>query len=372
MSAPPPARLTVTRAAAVWLAVAVVLSLVGWYKTINLLVLSGYLLAALLLVNVALAWRSLRRVRVTVAPPTPTYPHEWVNVTGEVANLAAGPATALVTASGGVNRSSWLVTGLPGGASKPLVATWTFPERGMVELPPWWVDSSYPLGLIHLRRPAGAATRIAVLPAVGPVDLPAFRRWLIRAGAGDGQPRRAVRQSTPQTGDLKGLRPYRRGDNPRDIHWKTSARRDQLLVREYDHAEPLGVTLVIDPHLPGVGGEANAALEWCLSLATSLAVALADADNPADLGLVVPGVGVERGRASPAFVRRAFAALAGVAGSAEVPAVPAAWLAGRSSRLLVSPREGGPVAQALRKSGAFREVTPRSGVAWFRPPLTPG
>jgi uncharacterized protein (DUF58 family) len=44
--------------------------------------------------------------------------------------------------------------------------------------------------------------------------------------------------------ELHQLRPYRAGDPPRSIAWKHSARRDTLLVREYE--KPVGVDVLLD------------------------------------------------------------------------------------------------------------------------------
>lgn len=44
--------------------------------------------------------------------------------------------------------------------------------------------------------------------------------------------------------ELHQLRPYRAGDPPRSIAWKHSARRDTLLVREYE--KPIGIEVVLD------------------------------------------------------------------------------------------------------------------------------
>ena len=48
----------------------------------------------------------------------------------------------------------------------------------------------------------------------------------------------------PQGEELQHLRPYRSGDARRSIAWKHSARRDELLVREYER--PFGAELVLD------------------------------------------------------------------------------------------------------------------------------
>ena len=44
--------------------------------------------------------------------------------------------------------------------------------------------------------------------------------------------------------ELHQLRPYRAGDAPRSISWKHSARRDSLLVREYE--KPVGIEVILD------------------------------------------------------------------------------------------------------------------------------
>lgn len=58
--------------------------------------------------------------------------------------------------------------------------------------------------------------------------------------------------------ELHQLRPYRAGDPMRSIAWKHSARRDTLLVREYE--KPVGVEIVLDWwHLAPLGTEARIA-----------------------------------------------------------------------------------------------------------------
>jgi len=373
------ASLRVTRAALVWAAVAVILAVVGWYKTINLLVLGGYVLLALLSLNTAAAWLVAGRLRVGRLPIPPTFPGEFVAVAATVTNVSTRPATALLTAEAGPNRAAWLLAPLAGGDTQTISTTWAFSTRGRHVVGPVVVDSAHPLGLVHVFRPLCEPAEILVLPAVGRVDLEMFRRWLIRGGGADVPAPRSSRRSAPGGGDVRGLRPYRPGDSPREVHWRTSARRGQLLVREYDQVEPLDVTVVVDPYLPADPMSADrAALEWSLSLATTLAQAWAAADAPADLTLVVPGDGgpvVHHGRATPAFVRRAFAALAEVEGIPSVPPVPADAVRRRSRRatlILAGPRAGGPLFTGFRAGGlAVREVTPHAPVAWYTAPAGP-
>jgi uncharacterized protein (DUF58 family) len=73
---------------------------------------------------------------------------------------------------------------------------------------------------------------------------------------GDGDP---LHTRVHASGDeLHQLRPYRAGDAPRSIAWKHSARRDTLLVREYE--KPVGVDILLDwRQLAPLPGEARIA-----------------------------------------------------------------------------------------------------------------
>ena len=80
-----------------WVGSALVLAGVGWFKSINLLLLLGYVLLALVGVNAWTAWRSARRLTATRRPSAPVFPGEAVVVSVEVTNPSARPVTALVT-----------------------------------------------------------------------------------------------------------------------------------------------------------------------------------------------------------------------------------------------------------------------------------
>lgn len=372
MTGPGRVRLRVTRVAAVWLLVAAVLVGVGWYKTINLLLLLGYTLVAVLVVNVVMARRAAGRVRATLHPVPPCFPGEAVAVTIDVTNPSARLAVVRVEVAG-VPAAAWLFVPLAAGESRTVTAPATFPARGVYPVGPVEADAAVPVGLVHAVRALTPVVGARVLPAPGTADADMLRRWLIRGGAGDGPTRRPNRRPAPGTGDVRGLRPYRTGDSPRDIHWRSTARRGQLLVREYDRAEPLDLVIVVDPYLPAGGAAGDARrLEWCLSLAMTLGLLWAAADAPADVTLVVAlpgGPRVVTGRATPRFVRSAFAVLADVTGAEAVSLARPGVTAKRAARLLVSPRDDSPLLAAYRTAGrSLRAVTPGRPPGWFTPP----
>lgn len=379
-SAPPSRpRLRPTLLAILWLLVAAGVAAAGWFKSINLFVLAGYVLIALLLVNVWLAWRSAFRLTARREPSAPTFPGEAAVVNAEVTNASRRPATAVLTDRCGGHRAAWLLAPLGPGETRRVSARWEFSARGRYAVGPMEVDGAYPFGLIHVVRPIAAAGEVVVLPPLGSVDLPKFRRWLIRGGAGDTMQRKPTRRPAPGVGDVRGVRAYRPGDSPRDIHWKTAARRGQLFVREYDWSEPLDLRVVIDPWLPAgtyPGHRDRRRLEWALSAAASLWKTWCEADEPADLTLVVPGTPptVRAGRGSPTFVRTALLPLADLPGTPDVPTVPPELVRGRTNRtarILVSTRPSSPLGDAFRRAGLpFVAVDPTAPPAWFTPPST--
>jgi uncharacterized protein (DUF58 family) len=70
----------------------------------------------------------------------------------------------------------------------------------------------------------------------------------------------------PTAGDqpVAGLRGYRPGDALRDVHWKASARRGDLVVKERDGSDGDGLVIVVDRRCTA------GALETALSLVTAL------------------------------------------------------------------------------------------------------
>jgi hypothetical protein len=106
-------------------------------------------------------------------------------------------------------------SGLPRGVHHPIVA----------------VSTAFPMGLIFRERLIRSDDEIVVYPVIHPME-GFFLYRLPSLGSGTfGFPREgSCRQST----FTRSLRRYVRGDSPRNIHWKSTARTGQLMVREFD------------------------------------------------------------------------------------------------------------------------------------------
>ena len=363
------------RPAVVWALVAGLIVAAGWWKGINLLLLLGDLLLALVGVNAWLAYRAVRGVTASRRPPPVAFAGETVRHAVEVVNRAPRPATVLVADPTPGQSARWLLAPLPAGGRSTLRTEFAFPTRGRYPVGPLAVESEYPLGLARWTAEAELPGEVIVLPAVGRVDVEGLRRWVARAAGGEGRSRRPSRRPNPGVGDVRGTRPYRSGDGPRDVHWRTTARRGHLVVREYDQTDPLNLVLVLDPWVPDQSSEAAERLEWAVGLAASVGWAWAAADEPGDLTLVLPGRPPASGRATPAFVRSAFAPLADLAGSPDVPAVPSgsARAKVRTAHLVIGTRPGGPVLTGLRRSGVpAAGADPSSPPGWYLPPKPAG
>lgn len=124
-------------------------------------------------------------------------------------------------------------------------ARWTarFPARGAVLLPPLEISGVQPMGLVESRRQAGAAAQLIVLPPLGRV------RSALRARLAE---RFAGVSTAPEPGgdDLGRLRAWAPGDPRSRIHWRASARHQQLLVAERHAPAARRLAIAVDPHAP--------------------------------------------------------------------------------------------------------------------------
>src|SRR5206468_4266786 len=113
---------------------------------------------------------------------------------------------------------------------------------------------SYPFGLV--RREAGLVPgeEIIVLPQLGRLHRGRLRRLLKQSAPTVGRIRRQLRRHPMAQAEFHGLRAFRSGDSPRLIHWRTSARRGELMVREFEEAPTDNLVLIFDPWLPAGSG----------------------------------------------------------------------------------------------------------------------
>lgn len=113
-------------------------------------------------------------------------------------------------------------------------------RRGLHELGDTWLRQESPLGLWARRIVVRASVRVTVWPDLrGPAD-----DLLGRETEGEGT---SVAWGPRQIGsDLRGLRPFQSGDDPRHVDWKATARLGAPIVREWQPDQRRAVVLAID------------------------------------------------------------------------------------------------------------------------------
>jgi uncharacterized protein (DUF58 family) len=238
-----------------------------------------------------------------------------------------------------------------------------------------WVTSGFPLGLIRFGEVAATGSDAIVLPAAGEADADELRHWLLRQPGGDGRARKVLRRVTTDQADVRGVRPYRPGDPIRGIHWRSSARRGELMVREYDAAPSPELVLVVEPWLPNDPGPAELAnLEEALSLAVTVARTWSRAfETRVTVAVAGDPDSVRTGSATDAGLRDALSPLASVAGGRTFDALgPNCFDRSlqRAARLVVSSRRNSPYAAALTRATGrpFMALSPASRPSWYSPP----
>lgn len=191
-----------------------------------------------------MAYRNLRGLRVEAIRADPVFAHETAHFQVHLGNpeererftllagLAGGPANDCIDIS--THSSGVLSLACPAR------------QRGWLEMPPFRVETRYPLGMFRAWTWVFPTARCLVYPAPArqPPPLPSVGR---------GNEGRAQRGEGEQ---VHGLRKYREGDSLRRVAWRTSARHDELYTREMEIPQDESCILSWDA-LPGVDAEAR-------------------------------------------------------------------------------------------------------------------
>ena len=169
--------------------------------------------------------------------PAPVFERDTVSVElrlGTSDGHSRGPARFTARLGG---------AGLEGGTGLVPAAGWSAVRRlgpvarGLLAAEGTMVESGDPLGLYRSRRP-GTATGLAVA-------YPLFTSLADNRRVRDVESQLTVVRSGHGT-DLYGVREYRSGDPLRRIHWRTSARRGELVVREFEPPGQRILALLLD------------------------------------------------------------------------------------------------------------------------------
>ncbi|HEX2173860.1 MAG TPA: DUF58 domain-containing protein [Dehalococcoidia bacterium] len=166
-------------------------------------------------------------------------------------------------------RVSIVIARLPGGPPTVLEYETVCYLRGVYHWPAVRIESDGPLGFFRAVRWIDAPTSLLVLP-------PAYSVSGVARGSRS-EPAPALRPRRGPGLDLFGTRQYQQGDSFHHVHWRSTARHRELVVREYEEPRQPALAIWIDN--AGVFGEGReSSLEYAVKLASTLGVWALDSD----------------------------------------------------------------------------------------------
>jgi hypothetical protein len=181
--------------------------------------------------------------------------------------------------------------------------------RGRYAIGPLSVRLSDAFGFVELTRSFSSRASLVVTPAVVPLPpLVLSGDW---SGTGDNRPRAFAAAGTEDV----TVREYRLGDDLRRIHWLSSARADELMVRREEQPHQSRATLLLDARAAAHRGSGPASsFEYAVSAVASIGAHLASQNFAVRLisdESAGPGVSWhDRGISGPAEVRILLESLA--------------------------------------------------------------
>src|SRR5579859_4841849 len=162
------------------------------------------------------------------------------------------------------NALKLFIPNLP--AKQPLSYDLPMPvyRRGLHEFQPVKIACHAPFGLFARRQEIASGERVLVYPEVRKLQsLELLDRRLAP---------QMPRQQAGTGYEALGVRPYRTGDSPRHIHWRSVARHGKLISKEFaDETQP-GLTLALDlfQHTYPPASDKHTPFEWAVKCTTSI------------------------------------------------------------------------------------------------------
>lgn len=258
---------------------ALALTLTGIFTSLNELLWIGVFLIALPIASWVILWATTPQLNVRrEAMPSRVAPHTAIDVTLNVPKRSTfQPYLCEEQLPKSIGRMQRFVVAGFGSSGK--VRYEVRPQqRGVWQLGPLdiFVRDYFGLSQRRWREPATGA--ITVFPEVLDASL------TNGSGAGHGS-REMMSGGVANHGTPDNtVRAYRRGDDRRRVHWRSTARRGELMVRNQSKTTPLVAAIVLDI---GTSNQATAdeiqAMERRISAAASAAVCLAQAGWQVDV-----------------------------------------------------------------------------------------
>lgn len=255
----------------------------GW-----LLVLAASLLGTLA-AGAVLPLRALRGIEVTRTAPAEARAGSDVTVRLVVSNTTRATRGLILVRDDFLAPGCAVVTTLRGGRTIAFEGIRRNVPRGVHTSGRCELLTGAPFGVVHVRRVVEVPGSTVVYPRVFAAPLGDTAG---AGGAASAHGRRAP------SGDTAAVRPYRHGDALRHVHWRTSARAGQLVVREFEDDLPPPLLVVADVGIDG--GDLDTVASCACSIALTAIdegrdVRLADLRSPSRRDVLAWGAALAPG-----------------------------------------------------------------------------
>jgi uncharacterized protein (DUF58 family) len=231
-----------------------------------------FVIAAVLgsLVLITLAWVRMTAVRLRVSrvvTPARVHAGESTRIEVSAKNTGAGrtPVLHLSDPVAGTRGARLHLAPLRGNDTAQAAYRLPTDKRGVVNVGPLQLEIADPFGLARRRAIAAPVQSVTIYPRVDTIRVPSL--------GGDEDPHGAAIRTNKlgQTSEeFFALRQYVLGDDLRRVHWKSTARSQELMVRQDENPWQDRTTIALDVR-PGSYDEA--AFERAVSAAASVASA---------------------------------------------------------------------------------------------------
>ncbi|KAB1187399.1 MULTISPECIES: DUF58 domain-containing protein [Haloferax] len=231
-------------------------------------------IAVALVVGAVQVWR-VSPPRVVRDPPEDGFPGETATVSLTIDSERTFPATTTDTLSDGLGGDSSVESVVGDGTISYDVR---YRARGPARVGPATIVAHDLLGLFSRTFTAGGVSEVLVFPRTGSLTTSARRDLSALSD----------RQTMTHRGEFDRLREYESGDPLRDIHWKSSAKSGDLVVKTYiNRTNPDAVSVSAG----GVEGREDDVAEAAATIACSLLDAGVPVHLTSPLGVTdaVPG-----------------------------------------------------------------------------------
>lgn len=224
-------------------------------------------LGFVLVIGMALPWITLQGIDVSARfSKDRVYEKDLVEVEITLKNYCPWPSVGLNVQIDESDDSRLGFSYMP--SRNSLVAQWNWrpSKRGVYPQNVSRLCTGFPFGIWEYTRMIRPGNELVVWPEIFPVGpVP----WTGGEQQFDGN---VSRRKVGTHGDIVGVRPYRRGDSPKRIHWAQTVRHEKLVVRELESCSRPSIQIILDIN-PAVhcGEDGKGTFEWSLRVAASFA-----------------------------------------------------------------------------------------------------